>query len=86
MAKKETAKEKTVREELQEKVAGYITAGFGLVASLAWNEAIKELIAFLYPGPQNTLRAKFLYAVIITLVVVGVSLIFLRLQKRNAEK
>ena len=56
--------------ELKEKLVGYITAGLGLVASLAWNEAIKGLIEAIFPFGQNSLLAKFLYAIIMTAVVV----------------
>lgn len=86
MPKNETKKQATIRSLLQEKTAAYITAGFGLVASLAWNEAIKELIAFLFPNQQNSLIAKFWYAIIITIVLVAVSAIFLKLQRENIEK
>lgn len=59
--------------EVRERTFGYMVAAFGLVAGLAWNEAIKSLIEYLFPLAQNTLLAKFLYAVIITLMVIFVS-------------
>ncbi|HLD34421.1 MAG TPA: DUF5654 family protein, partial [Patescibacteria group bacterium] len=34
----------SVKQEIRNKVAGYIVAAFGLVAGLAWNDAIKALI------------------------------------------
>jgi hypothetical protein len=43
-----------------------------LVAGLAWNEAIQELIKFLFPLSRNSILVKFLYAAIITIVVVVV--------------
>ncbi|MBI4085443.1 MAG: hypothetical protein HY432_03000 [Candidatus Liptonbacteria bacterium] len=49
---------------------GYIGAAFGLVAGLAWNDAIKALIEYLFPFSQTTILAKFLYAALITIVVV----------------
>ena len=57
-------------EEVKQRTSGYITAGLGLVAGLAWNEAIKSLIEFLFPLSRDTLILKFIYAVAITLVVV----------------
>ena len=45
-------------------------AGMGLVAGLAWNEAIKALIEYLYPLDQNSLLAKFIYAALITVIIV----------------
>ena len=49
---------------------GYIIAAFGLVAGLAWNDAIKALIEYLFPLSQNTLFAKFGYAVLVTVLAV----------------
>jgi len=40
------------------------------VAGLAWNEAIKALIEYLYPLDKNSLLAKFVYAALITIIVV----------------
>ncbi|MEK7107362.1 MAG: DUF5654 family protein, partial [Patescibacteria group bacterium] len=44
--------------------------GFGFVAGLAWNDAIKELIQYMFPLATDTLAAKFIYAGLITVVVV----------------
>lgn len=68
----EDLKEKSaeLKREFQKKVIGYILAAFGLVAGLAWNEAIRSLIDYLFPLSQNSLLAKFIYAILITLVVV----------------
>jgi hypothetical protein len=47
------------------------TAAFGLVAALAWNKFITDLIAlFLKPG--SGVWAELLYAVVITIVAVVV--------------
>lgn len=56
------------------KSIGFLLAGFGLVAGLAWNDAIQALFKELFPLDKNSLIAKFLYAFIITVVVVIVSL------------
>ncbi len=45
-----------------------MTATFGLVAALAWNEAIQELFTAIF-GEAGSLAAKFFYAVLITVVV-----------------
>ncbi|PIT87993.1 MAG: hypothetical protein COU29_04260 [Candidatus Magasanikbacteria bacterium CG10_big_fil_rev_8_21_14_0_10_36_32] len=68
--KGETVKIKTA---IKSKVAGYILAGFGLVASLAWNDAIKASIDHFFPVVSDGLVAKIFYALIITTVVVVVS-------------
>ncbi|OGF96560.1 hypothetical protein A3H08_04180 [Candidatus Giovannonibacteria bacterium RIFCSPLOWO2_12_FULL_44_32] len=59
-----------LREEIKQQTKGYIMAGLGLVAGLAWNEAIKALIEYLYPLDKNSLLAKFVYAALITIIVV----------------
>lgn len=68
-----------IRKEVRERTAGYITAALGLVAGLAWNDAVKSLIEFFFPMSQNTLLAKFLYAGIITAVVVVLTMYLTRL-------
>jgi hypothetical protein len=74
---------KSVAAEVQEKLLGYITAALGLVAGLAWNDAIKDLITWLYPRQSNSLTAKFSYAVIITLIVVLISVYLARIAQAN---
>ena len=59
-----------LKGELRSKVLTYVGGGFGLVAGLAWNDAIKELIQYAFPLATDTLAAKFIYAGIITMVVV----------------
>lgn len=59
-----------LKTEVKNKTTTYILAGFGLVAGLAWNEAIKGLIDWLFPLDRGSIWAKFIYAIIITLVVV----------------
>lgn len=75
--------EKDLKTEVREKVSGYISAGFGLVAGLAWNDAIKEFIETVFPQSGNTLVAKFSYAVIVTVLAVIVTVYFVRLIKKT---
>lgn len=46
-----------------------VTSALGLVAGLAWNDAIKNFIEVLFPLAKNSLFAKFLYALIMTVIV-----------------
>lgn len=55
--------------EILEQIASLMTAGFGLVAALAWNEAIQDLFAAIFPKP-NLWVEKFIYAILITTIVV----------------
>lgn len=59
-----------VQREIKKQLLTYVIASLGLVAGLAWNEAIKALIEYFYPASQNTLQAKFIYAMGVTLLIV----------------
>lgn len=50
-----------------------VTAAFGLVAALAWNDAVQELFK-LYLTDGDSLPAKIWYAVLVTLIAVIVGL------------
>lgn len=60
---------KKLKLEVLEKLTALITSGFGLVAALAWNDAIKELINTILPQP-SLLWGKLIYAIIVTVLVV----------------
>jgi len=59
-----------MRKEVIEKIAALITAAFGLIAALAWNDAIKSLFAeggalyFLATG------GPWVYAILVTILAV----------------
>ena len=63
---------KDLKLEILEKMSVLVTAGFGLVAALAWNNAIKELFGMIF-GKQSGVIALFVYAVFVTFVVVLVT-------------
>jgi hypothetical protein len=64
---------KETKKVFKEKMVTFILAGFGLVASLAWNEAIKSLVDTLLPQKTSALIGKFVYAILITFIVVLLS-------------
>ncbi len=74
-------KSKSLKLELVEKISTLATAGFGLVAALAWNDAIQSLFTRLFPA-QSGLIAKFLYAVLITVAVVLITTHLARIANR----
>ncbi len=77
--KTETAKKKSaLRAELREKTTGYILTALGLVAGLAWNDAISSAIKLFFPFGSNGIIVKFIYAGIITVIIVVVSNSLLR--------
>jgi len=75
-----------LEKEIREKTLGYIITSFGLVAGLAWNDAIKALIDRFASDPGNGLKAKFLYAIIMTVFVVAVSLYLSKIFKVEKKK
>lgn len=65
--------------EVREKSMAYIAGGLGIVVGFAWNEAIKALIEYFYPlASANSLFAKFLYAIVLTLIVVVLTMYIVR--------
>lgn len=61
-------------------------AAFGLVAALAWNDAVTSFIQLVFPASQNTVVAKFIYAFILTIVVVVIITNLSRVIKDSNEK
>lgn len=60
-----------IRNEFKKQVSTYILASLGLVAGLAWNDAIKSLIEYFFPiGGSGGLTIKIVYAAILTIIVV----------------
>ncbi len=74
-----------MRTEAKEKIVGYILAGFGLIAALAWNEAIKSFIDTFFKFSKDSLLAKFIYAFILTLIIVIISIYLSKLIKKEGE-
>ncbi|MBU1203477.1 MAG: hypothetical protein KKG60_00210 [Nanoarchaeota archaeon] len=58
-----------MKTEVIEKLAALITAAFGLVAALAWNDTIKAVFKAIFKTSDN-LPAMLVYAVVVTLVAV----------------
>jgi uncharacterized membrane protein YjjP (DUF1212 family) len=54
------------------------SAALGLVAALAWNDAIKETIKLLLGG-DDSLSSKYIYAVFATVIAVVIVIILARL-------
>jgi len=61
--------DQNIKLEILEKMSALITAGLGLVAALAWNDAIQKLFRLIF-GEQSSLAAMFGYAILITIIVV----------------
>lgn len=63
----------SLKTEVLEKMTNLATAGFGLVAALAWNDAINSLFSVIFPK-SGSIIAQFVYALIITIIVVFVTI------------
>lgn len=63
--------------QLLETFASLITAAFGLVAALAWNEAIKQAVAAVF-NSSDDLVGLTVYAIIVTVLAVIMTLLIAR--------
>lgn len=73
-------KSKVVAESL-----GMMTTAFGLVAALAWNEAIKKLIEEVLPKGQGLLSL-FIYAFAITILAVIIAARLVKMKNRLEDE
>lgn len=68
-----------IKREVRDRVAAYIVGGLGVVVGLSWNEAIKGAIDYFYPSAgAGSIFAKFIYATILTVLVVLVTMFVVR--------
>ena len=63
-----------------------MTSAFALVAALAWNEAIKSLIEDLVPKEGNNILSLFIYALVVTVLVVIITSRLAKLKVRLEEQ
>lgn len=82
---KEERKSLNLKLEIVEKLIALMASGFGLVAALAWNDAIQTLFREVF-GQQSHLLAKFGYAALVTILVVLVTLRLSRLGAALKER
>lgn len=75
MADEET--KPTLKIEILDKIAALVTAAFGLVAALAWNDAIKTIFKEVF-GEQSTVGPMILYAIVVTIIAVILTIVVAR--------
>jgi hypothetical protein len=75
-----------LKYEVLDKMSALITAAFGLVAALAWNDAIKSLFA--EGGPLYFMASYGIwgYAILVTLIAVAVTIWVGRLAERAKKE
>jgi Na+/proline symporter len=69
--------------EVKEKTAGYILAALGFVVGLAWNDAIKSVIEYVFPLDKNSIWAKVIYAFLVTVIVVLATAYFVKSNEKE---
>lgn len=94
--KKEPEKERCIIDDLEsyktatlKRMVELATAGFGLVAALAWNELIKGIIdTYIKPqlGLGSGVISQAIYAVIITALAVFVTIQLSKLARESEEQ
>ena len=75
-----------ISRQVKEKTLGFIITAFGLVAGLAWNEAIQSLIKSLFTVGKDSILVKFLYAIVMTVVVVIITVYLTRFFSKEESK
>jgi uncharacterized membrane protein len=68
--------------EVLDKFAELITVALGLVAALAWNTAIQNLFTMIFGEAGGALIGQFIYAIIITLIVIFATMAVSRAAER----
>jgi len=66
-----------VKSEVMTTIATLITTAFGLIAALAWNEAIKAIIAQFFQAGSGV-TGLIIYAVLITIIAVIATILIAR--------
>jgi C4-dicarboxylate transporter len=78
--------QKIITKEVKEKTSTYILAALGFVVGLAWNDAMKSLIDLVFPLSKNSIFVKFIYAALVTLIIIAASIILTKQEEKNDKK
>lgn len=71
-----------MKKQVIEKLVALITAAFGLVAALAWNEAIQSIFKQ-FSGGRDNLLAMLIYAIVVTIIAVIITIWVSKLIKED---
>lgn len=72
-----------MKSQVGETIATLVTTAFGLIAALAWNEAIKAIITE-FVGKGNGIMGLLIYAIIITIIAVIATILIARVIAKPA--
>ena len=86
--KKKTEKEKALHVQLVKQMLTLATSGFGLVAALAWNSLVQDLVNNYIKKwlPASGLLSLLIYAIIVTCLAVFVTYQLSKLLKTLEDK
>lgn len=70
-----------MKKEVIIQLTTFVTAAFGLVAALAWNSAIQTIFASVF-GTANGIAAMLIYALVVTLIAVLVTIKLSRISEK----
>ena len=73
----EEEKEPPMKILIVDKMSALITAAFGLVAALAWNEAIKAIFKEVF-GSSESVAPMLAYAITVTIIAVILTILVAR--------
>ena len=73
-----------MKSEVIEKMAILITTAFGLVAALAWNEAIKQIFEEIF-GTSDEVLPMLFYAVMVTIIAVIATVWIAKLSEKEKK-
>ena len=73
----EESKPTPLKTEILDKISALVTAAFGLVAALAWNDAIKAVFKEVF-GTDDAIGPMLIYAILVTIIAVILTIIVAR--------
>ena len=71
-----------IRDNFKDRVLTIVIASLGLIAALAWDDALKHLFEKLFGG-SGTLHEELAYAIMITIVAAAISVYLGKYYKRQ---
>lgn len=74
---------KDIKGQVSQTISTLMTTAFGLIAALAWNEAIKAIINQYLPSGDG-MTGLLVYAILITIIAVVATLIIARVIAKPA--
>lgn len=75
----------SLKVEILDKIAALVTAAFGLVAALAWNEAIKAIFKEIF-GTAEAIGPMLIYAIVVTIIAVILTIVVARAASKAKAK